>query len=256
MFERTSHPSDAPILPFRNGGQHVRQLLFLGAAVGDDAYCNRHTFSERVAPAKPSLEALADLPDAQTALLLLRHCQSHVKVTHAMRVTPPHSHSTSLQAFDEQVLACLERIGGLPLTTNTWLQASLAIKAGGLGLALHAPAAYLASVGHLGAPCTELDPSYRVVPPPASQALALYNQTVLPEDQLASLAPSHQQRDLSAAVDKAQSAHLTVSTTGEAAKGHLQLVQQPGAGAWLTALPADNLGLHINTPLVSASCSA
>ncbi|CAK8995425.1 132 kDa protein [Durusdinium trenchii] len=216
------------------------------------AYCNRHTFSTRVEPAKPCLQALADLPDAQTAMLLLRHCQSHVKLTHAMRVTPPHGHGPALRAFDEQVQACLEQIGGLPLTQNTWLQASLAIKAGGLGLrstALHAPAAYIASITHLAASCTELDPTYRVVPPPVHQALTSYNQVVLPEDQIHSLAPSYQQRDLSATVDKAQQAHLIAATTGEAAKGHLQLVQQPGAGAWLTALPADNLGLHINTHL-------
>lgn len=165
---------------------------------------------------------------------------------------PCHGHGPALQAFDEQAQACLEQIGGLPLTQNTWLQASLAIKAGGLGLrstALHAPAAYIASITHLAASCTELDPTYRVVPPPVHQALTLYNQVVLPEDQIHSLAPSYQQRDLSATVDKAQQAHLIAATTGEAAKGHLQLVQQPGAGAWLTALPADNLGLHINTHL-------
>lgn len=165
---------------------------------------------------------------------------------------PCHGHGPALQAFDEQAQACLEQIGGLPLTQNTWLQASLAIKAGGLGLrstALHAPAAYIASITHLAASCTELDPTYRVVPPPVHQALTSYNQVVLPEDQIHSLAPSYQQRDLSATVDKAQQAHLIAATTGEAAKGHLQLVQQPGAGAWLTALPADNLGLHINTHL-------
>ncbi|CAK9016518.1 unnamed protein product [Durusdinium trenchii] len=240
------------LFPTGIGVNTTGNFSFLGAAIGDEAYCNRHTFSTRVEPAKPCLQALADLPDAQTAMLLLRHCQSHVKLTHAMRVTPPHGHGPALRAFDEQVQACLEQIGGLPLTQNTWLQASLAIKAGGLGLrstALHAPAAYIASITHLAASCTELDPTYRVVPPPVHQALTSYNQVVLPEDQIHSLAPSYQQRDLSATVDKAQQAHLIAATTGEAAKGHLQLVQQPGAGAWLTALPADNLGLHINTHL-------
>ena len=71
------------LFPTGIGVNTTGNFSFLGAAIGDEAYCNRHTFSTRVEPAKPCLQALADLPDAQTAMLLLRHCQSHVKLTRA-----------------------------------------------------------------------------------------------------------------------------------------------------------------------------
>jgi len=54
------------------------------------------------------------------------------------------------------------------------------------------------------------------------------------------------QQDLSAAIDKAQLAQLTVSAPDESTRAHLQLVQQPGAGAWLFARPSKVLGLHLD----------
>lgn len=86
----------------------------------------------------------------------------------------------------------------------------------------------------------KLNPSYRIAPPSVSQALASYNQAVLPEDQVQALAPSCQQRELSASVDKAQLARLMASTPAETAKHHLQLLQQPGAGSLtLPSAPSD-----------------
>ena len=46
----------------------------LGAPVGPDIFCEAYTLEKRVDKALPLLRALKDLPDPQTALLLLRHC--------------------------------------------------------------------------------------------------------------------------------------------------------------------------------------
>ena len=42
-------------------------------------------------------------------------------------------------------------------------------------------------------------------------------------------------------LDKAALARLMESAPGEAAKAHVQLLQQPGAGAWLSACPFHSL---------------
>lgn len=89
-----------------------------------------------------------------------------------MRVTPPLAHEASLQVFDDQVRACLEQVGGLPLTPTAWAQATLGIKLGGLGLrlaALHAPEACLASVARLETSCFSLDANYRTSSPASLQ---------------------------------------------------------------------------------------
>ena len=72
----------------------------LGAPIGDGSFCNQFTTSERVAKALPLLDALAVLPDAQTALLLLRHCASHCRMADSIRVTPPDGLGPSLEAFN------------------------------------------------------------------------------------------------------------------------------------------------------------
>ena len=42
--------------------------------------------------------ALAEMPDTQTALLLLRHCASCTKLAYSMRVAPPAAHVAAFAA--------------------------------------------------------------------------------------------------------------------------------------------------------------
>ena len=90
----------------------------LGAPIGDGRFCNQFTTSERVAKALPLLDALAVLPDAQTALLLLRHCASHCRMAYSIGVTPPDGLGPSLEAFDNAGRGCLEVACSGPLTVR------------------------------------------------------------------------------------------------------------------------------------------
>ena len=72
-------------------------FTLLGAAVGSASFCNTPTATERVRRAASLMRALAELPDPQTALLLLRHCSAYSKVAHTVRVTPPAAHAQALQ---------------------------------------------------------------------------------------------------------------------------------------------------------------
>jgi len=70
---------------------------------------------------------------AQEALILLRSSFSAPKVLHLLRCTPSASHP-ALQIFDDTLKAAIEHITNTSLSDTQWLQASLPIKDGGLGV--------------------------------------------------------------------------------------------------------------------------
>ena len=156
----------------------------LGAPIGDGSFCNQFTTSERVAKALPLLDALAVLPDAQTALLLLRHCASHCRMAYSIRVAPPDGLGPSLEAFGNAVRGCLEVACSGPLTAEAWLQATLSTRCGGLGLrsvARHSVAGYAASLWATAPLCKDMDPGYD---PDFNAALNLVNMALPPADHL------------------------------------------------------------------------
>ena len=223
----------------------------LGDPVGQQAFCEAFTTKERVEKARPLLTELAALPDAQTALLLLRHCACFCRVADASRVTPPGLHSTALDAFDAGVRACLEHMCTGPLRSEAWAQATLASSVGGLGLRStrrHAPAAYLASLVNTAQACVLLDPDYDLATHSAYlAAITAHNQDVLQSDHLRAPVPlTTRQRELSQALDRAVISQLLAPGQGrEAARAHLRLLELPGSGAWLHAPPSEALGLHV-----------
>ena len=165
-----------------------------------------------------------------------------------MRTTPAGLHSAALVAFDGKVRACLESIGCFPVPDRIWQQATLGVKHGGLGLrqcAVHATAAYLASVATTQEACRGLDGRYNPDWPISSATAATYNAVVLEADRFRG-DQAHRQQALSAALDKAQLAQLLVTAEDASGRAHLQLLQQPAAGAWLLARPSPALGLDLD----------
>ena len=110
---------------------------------------------------------------------------------------------------------------------------------------LHSSAAYLASVTATAAACEGLDARYASDWHASTQAAAQFNAAVLAADRFDGAGPLRRQKDFSACLDKAQLAQLMVSADGEASRAHLQLLQQPGSGAWLSARPCEALGLRL-----------
>ena len=89
---------------------------------------------------------LKRLEDTQVAYTLLRQCASFGKMVYAARTVPPEFHRDALAEYDASVQEAFGEITGIRKGGDTWLQASLSIKRGGLGLrptALHADASYL-----------------------------------------------------------------------------------------------------------------
>jgi len=74
-----------------------------------------------------------NLVSSQDALILLRSSFSAPKVLHLLRCSPSVSHP-SLESFDSLLKRAVQRITNSDLSDTQWLQASLPVKDGGLGV--------------------------------------------------------------------------------------------------------------------------
>eukprot|EP00660_Eupelagonema_oceanica_P019390 gene19390-biopygen10461 len=232
----------------------------LGAAVGRADFAAEHS-ARRVAEASQLMDRIGDLPDPQIALLLLRQSASFGKIVYSARVTPFDCHGTALTDFDDCVRRCFERFSGLFPSAWNWRLATLATRLGGLGLrsaARHAPAAYVASRSQCHAGCREIDPCHiwevTSSDSSAARAVKLLNAEFSEGDRIPDPMPSLKQQCLSMALDKVTLNSLQdPATTEPAGRAHIQLLLQPGAGAWLHAMPSPAIGAAIAPQMFTAA---
>lgn len=90
------------------------------------------TWSDRCDDLARAVDRLATL-GSQDALILLRSSFSAPKVLHLLRCSPSVSHP-SLDRFDSLLRSAIERITNSDLSDTQWLQASLPVRDGGLGV--------------------------------------------------------------------------------------------------------------------------
>ena len=189
------------------------------------------------------------LENAQVALHLLRQCAGYCRLSYSARVVPPTTQTEALVALDGAVRACLEQLSSSSPTDDSWAQAQLALKAGGLGLRSaerHAPAAYLASRAACSSLCQQLWAGYADDDTGADGALGgavtSYNAQLPQADRIAFDANQHgNQRGLSDKLDDAAKAELRERAC-LATRAHLSLVSAPGASGWLQARPCAEVG--------------
>ena len=140
----------------------------------------------------------------------------------------------------------LEALAEAELPDEAWAQAQLGIVHGGLGLrdaGRHAPAAYVASVWSCQSLCSRIDPDFGLLNDGGhfSGVLAELKAKCLEAANLNLQEGVVKQKQLSALLDGALKAELVAGARREGARlAHLALVALPGAGAWLTAPPADD----------------
>lgn len=191
------------------------------------------------------LKALPTLEDAQLELTLLRACFSLPKFAFVLRTSPPSkSHLASL-AFDEVIRAALSEILCSPLSDEAWIQATLPVHIGGLGLrsaASHAPAAYFSSVFSTKDLTAQLIEEY--VPPSLAEAAATLPISPLRED-----GSPRTQKEVSWAIDKSLHDSLMARAAhDERSKARLQSLTLPHNGDFLNVVPSKSLGLAIPSP--------
>ena len=177
-------------------------------------------------------------------------------LVYSARTVPPELHTEALQAFQGDLRNALEQLVGDALPDRCWALAQLGIVHGGLGLrdpVRHAGAAYLGSLAHTAALCGRMDPHFD--PEDDLGALRLRATTELVQAQALDAAAVQgnarrwTQKELSSMLDGAALHQLRSDTAGDPwFQAHVALCSVPGAGARLTAPPAED-GRELGTPL-------
>ena len=184
--------------------------------------------------------------DPQVALVLLWLCGGYCKLVHLARVVPPSFSQSVLQIFDRDVQKCFTSCTGVHSSNVAWKQAQLSLSHGGLGLrslSHHAPAAFIASLCFSG---LSSDCHSHLL-----QAIDMFNSSVHPSDiiHISSLLEKfHSQKALSNMLDN----HLFNVLLGSltiADRARLLSASSPHASSWLTIIPSERQGLHLDPPV-------
>jgi hypothetical protein len=225
-----------------------KDAVLLGSPIGDVSSIDT-VIKEKIDSFTTMGERLAYLA-RHDALLLLRHAFALPKVLYILRSAPCFL-SKFLEVFDGQLCSILSSVLNVDLShDSSWLQASLPVRAGGLGIRQTtelAPTAFLASAAGCHDLVHSLIPSFTS---PAALDLALqlwskdHGQPPPPindrSHQKAWDAPrvAHWQKYLlSSASDNRSHARLLAASTRE-------------SGYWLDAPPISSLGLRMEDNVV------
>ena len=191
--------------------------------------------------------------DSHTAVFLLRNAFALPKMTYFLRAAPCFTNTDILEEYDSILHNALESIINIRLDNDTWMQASLPISCGGLGIRrasdISLPA-YLSSVSAtFSAVCSILSEefsesnfcSYFV------QARNLWCQEMKSDDADPTFPeqPGVQQKwDLPLATKKLD--YLITNAPSQEKRAILQAVSSEHSSEWLSAIPSSNLGLKLN----------
>ncbi|KAJ9438482.1 hypothetical protein DIPPA_23070, partial [Diplonema papillatum] len=137
-------PSSSVVPPLPPAGPTPKPQSWeiLGAPCGSEAAV-REAVAKVLDRAEKRARAIASLPDPHTALALLNSCAGFVCVVSLMRATGPVADYGRVDAFMRRALA---RTLGAELGDTEWVQASLPLRLGGLGMHSCADSAAVAGV--------------------------------------------------------------------------------------------------------------
>ena len=219
----------------------------LGAPIGDVPFTEAHT-DERRALAAELLKSVGKYDHCQGALQLLRHCASWSRLVYSARIVPLELHETALDAFVQNLRGALGQLTGDTRPERSWLLAQLGITHGGIGIRdppRHVPAAYLASLSVTSVLCGRIDASFD----PGDEhggsrresTMGRLQARVLDAAVLPTGTGALKQKMLSGMVDAAVLQQLLREAGDDPwFHAHVSLIALAGAGAWLTAPPAQD----------------
>ena len=176
------------------------------------------------------------------AFSLLRQCARFCKLAHLARGTPPSQAMSALEAFDYDMRTAFTKCTALNTSNQAWQEAELSLGRGGLGmcsLSQHSPAAYIASLSSSDA--GPLSQEHLI------HAVELFNSLV-PSSEVISIekvltSPIHQ-KVLSNKIDS-HLFNVLLEQSSPADRARLLSVSSPHAASWVSVIPSEGLGLHL-----------
>ena len=188
---------------------------------------------------------------AHDALLLLKNSLSAPKLLHILRSTYCEGHEL-LTKFDDTLKSALCLICNISLTEQQWLQASLPVRAGGLGIrrvSSLAPSAFLASAaGTRDLQDLILCRTDKALDDAFDRCLA--SQLMKFPMAQPSVSVAGKQREWDKAVVEAEYSNLFNCYNDPIHKARLRAAAAPHSGDWLHALPIAACGLHLDNDSV------
>ena len=203
------------------------------------------------------LERAADrlrLLAAHDALILLRASFSAPKMLHTLRASPCSGHP-ALDKFDSLLRSCISNICNNDLSDLQWIQASLPVRNGGLGIrrvSSLAPSAFLASAAGTRLLQDKILPSLQASPDSAvNQVLALWSVRFSPASITCPVGTTAGiQREWDKPCVAADICTLLSSLPDRRDQARLLAVSAPHSGDWLHALPISACGLRLDDEAV------
>jgi hypothetical protein len=211
----------------------------LGTPIGDDAYVHSYILRKSIDKVQNIAALLRLLPEPHVRYTLLRQCVAFAPFVHIMRTVPPQQSSRAAVEYDAVLRRSLdELLGQTRISDRSWVQASLSVKKGGLGLRqcqYHILPAFLASSMQCSS-ADEWDPL-------ECEAFSSAKARFLVEYPSATIGPS--QRALSDLVDDKLFGELVGSARCRRDCARLRSVAGPDAGAFWNAVPSEDLRLRL-----------
>ena len=207
-----------------------------------------------VAEKQRDLERMVDRlqhVDAHSAFYLLRNCLWIPKLQYILRAAPVYRRLDLLQPLDETLRAAVCSITNVNFNHNSWTQAVLPTRYGGLGLRLIQDLAlpsYAASLHH----CMQL--VVTMLPGTMHTSLSAEREVTVTDWRNAADSAEPPAGDAarvqrawdSVLADKVRSHLLSVSN--QLGQARLLAAATPESGAWLHALPSASLGTLLDPP--------
>ena len=190
---------------------------------------------------------------AHDAICLLKNALAIPKILYVLRTSPSFI-SSLLSTFNRVLRALLESICNIRLTDLSWIQTSLPVNMGGLGMrsvTTLAPSAFLASAaGTSSIALALLPPTFPFAPcPHKAEALRLWGSSSGSIDQPTGSSASVQ-KAWDRPVVRALASNLLSSATDSITRARLLASQQKESGAWLSAPPISTLGLRMDNDTI------